>query len=247
MAAKIIHALSWGMKHPPHLSIPEIGVSEGRYGDLVFQIQTRKGPIAVSGHPHGRDGSAIWECRGSAAALIEQGLTDPAWLPGLPGNNKIRQSVLFSPDGAQLLHGNRRGRKIDGEIVTVIRESKNAFAVELPATPEQAARIVALHDSHRERESQAHGARMAEKEKQAYLAKQKQLPADDIRIQAGGMVSTGQSLAMRIIETSAYCLDPRVAEAIDEHFRQIQILINKAALKPKLAKVRDGNVIYLTR
>lgn len=228
---------------PPRVTIPDVGVAEGKYGQLIFTIGTHQGPISVES----RGATSRWRCRGTAAALIEQGLTDPVWLPGLHGNNKTRQSVLFGPDGPRLLHGNRKGRKLDGEIVTVIRESKNAFTAEIPATPEQATRIESLYDSWRERDRRDHGARMAEKERQAYLAKQKQLPAGDIRFQAGGMVATGQSLAMRVIETSAYCLDPRAVAAIDEHFRQIQALINGSALKPKLTKAGDGNVVYLNR
>lgn len=246
MAAENVTRTDVKLETVPQVTIPEIGVSEGRYGALVFQIQTRKGRIEVSSS-HCAGGGAIWECRGSAEALADLGLIKLAWLPGLPGNNKVRQTVLFGADGAQLVRGNRRGRKLDGEVVTVVRVNRDTFIAAIPATPEQAGRIAVQFDEWKARLSEANKDRMDNLARQSAISEQKKLLADDVRLQIGGIVGHAQSWIMAAIENSAYSIDPSTEAAIDEGFRQIQVLINRAVLKPKVAMVRDGNVIYLKR
>jgi hypothetical protein len=76
-------------------------------------------------------------------------LLRPEWCPGLPGNNKTHQQVLFDSDGPHLLVGNTRGKKQPGAHITVRRISARSFMVEVPATLDQQKRLEEFHERRR--------------------------------------------------------------------------------------------------
>ncbi len=115
----------------PRISIPK-DVAEGDYGSLAFKIETSNGTIDVSSW-----GGCKWQCRGTVSALEAGGFLRPDWCPGLPGNNKTRQTVLFETEGARLIYGNRAGKKMPAPFIVIKRESRNKFAVDVTATKEQ--------------------------------------------------------------------------------------------------------------
>lgn len=128
-----------GISSVPRIAVPDIGVTESRYGLPAFTVRTLFGPISVEASAYG---NGLWCCRGRAESLAAHGLLRPDWLPGLPGNNKVSQTVFFGDDGPELFRGNRRGgRKFDVEFITIKRGSSTTFVVEVPATAEQSQTI----------------------------------------------------------------------------------------------------------
>jgi len=124
------NVISWGIRLP-RVSIPK-DVAEGDYGRIVFKIETHNGTIDVSSW-----GTIKFECRGTVSALEAGGFLRPDWCPGLPGNNKTRQTVLFEAEGVRLIYGNRASKKLPAPFIVIKRESANKFAVEVPTTKEQ--------------------------------------------------------------------------------------------------------------
>lgn len=130
---------SWGM---PRIEMPADVTMDDR-GYIVFKLGTAEGPVHVRAY------WKIWECRGTVAALVAGGLLLPEWCPGLPGNNKTRQQVLFNSDGPRLPLGNTRGKKQQGARITVCRTSARSFMVEVPATLSQQKRLEEFQEKRR--------------------------------------------------------------------------------------------------
>lgn len=115
-------------------------------GFVVFVMNTAAGPVRVK---------AYWnefECRGKAHALIAAGLTRAEWFPGLPGNQKSRQRVIFDSTGPRLYAGRGGAQKETPPYITVCRYSSSTFAVEVPATPEQCKRLEVFHKQRADRD-----------------------------------------------------------------------------------------------
>lgn len=106
-----------------------------KWGYLTYLLQTSAGEIRVE------SGGYNFYCTGHADALIEQGLVKWEWLPGLPGNNKVSQRVVFGENGPRLIGGNLRGESIPEKLITIRRKSRNRYCVEVPTTPDQEAVI----------------------------------------------------------------------------------------------------------
>ncbi len=130
---------SWGM---PRIEMPADVTMDDR-GYIGFKLGTAEGPVHVRAY------WKTWECRGTVAALVAGGLLRPEWCPGLPGNNKTRQQVLFDSDGPRLLLGNTRGKKQQGAHITVCRISARSFMVEVLATFGQQKRLEEFHERRR--------------------------------------------------------------------------------------------------
>ena len=107
---------------------------EGDWGDISFKIKTSKGGIKVTSSGYKR---GIWKCRGDVPSLVAGGFIQPDWCPGLHGNNKTRQTVMFENDIPQLVYGNHRGTTLPHPNIVIIRVSKKKFEVEVLATKEQ--------------------------------------------------------------------------------------------------------------
>lgn len=116
----------------PKVPIPA-NIVESADGRISFKIQTHNGEIDVTGY--GR--RSKWKCTGNVSALVTAGFIRAEWCPGLPGNNKIRQTVLFEADGPRMVYGNRRGATMSAPFIVITRVSANKFVVEVPTTKEQ--------------------------------------------------------------------------------------------------------------
>lgn len=132
----------------PFIEIPPSAVA--RSGDKPwFVIDTTEGPIEVTGW------RGMLQCHGTQEALLARGLIAPAWLPGLPGNNRSRQTVVFDPAGPHLVLGNRRGARLDHPYLVVVRRSARTYTVELSVSPEQKAKLDAIHKQRLSEEREA--------------------------------------------------------------------------------------------
>ena len=80
----------------PTLTIPK-DFQLGKY-DFQFWIETPEGRVLVRAY---RD----FCCKGTAKALEAAGLIEASWLPGIPGNNATRQTVIFEEGVSRLRHG----------------------------------------------------------------------------------------------------------------------------------------------
>lgn len=122
----------------PFIEIPPSAVARSR-NEPWFVIDTTEGPIEVTGW------SGMLQCHGTLVALLARGLIAPSWLPGLPGNNRSRQTVVFDPAGPHLVLGNRRGARLDHPYLVVVRRSARTYTVELSVSPEQKAKLDEIH------------------------------------------------------------------------------------------------------
>jgi hypothetical protein len=77
-------------------------------------------------------------------ALAAYGLLHSEWLPGIPGNNKVRQAVEFDEDGPLLIIGNSSRVRPKGPRLTIVRETKGRYLVEMKGTEEDKNRVGAL-------------------------------------------------------------------------------------------------------
>lgn len=134
----------------PTIDIPsddELIFDEYRYG--CFDIETSAGPIHCK---------LTWwhiECTGSIQALSAYGLLRDEWMPGLPGNNKTRQAVLFTENGPALAIGRFSRNKYSAHFstLTVVLTGKR-ISIEFKNTPEHEARCDAIRESRRLREEE---------------------------------------------------------------------------------------------
>jgi hypothetical protein len=109
---------------------------EDAKGYFYFEIRTPKGTVKAFSY-RGDE----WECLGTVDALAAGGFLRPEWCPGLPGNNKTRQTVIFKDGRAWLIYGNRASSNLDLPHIVIKRASAKKFYVELPATKEQQERL----------------------------------------------------------------------------------------------------------
>lgn len=128
----------------PRISIPKDYAETD--GSITFKIKTYNGTIDISSR-----GRVKWECRGTVSALEAVGFLRADWCPGLPGNNKTRQTVLFEADGPQLVYGNRCGKIMASPFIVIERASTNNFIVEVRASEDQTELISQVHDKYWQR------------------------------------------------------------------------------------------------
>lgn len=133
----------------PSIEIPDdsqISFDERNWPSFV--IETSSGPITC--RPTCRPTWWNIECTGSAEALSAYGLFSPEWMPGLPGNNKTRQSVIFTEDGPALAIGrySRNQYSASAQYIVVVKHGKRAV-IEVPITPDQKEWLRAMRDKRR--------------------------------------------------------------------------------------------------
>lgn len=202
---------------------------------ILWAIQTPAGLIECCGWP--------WQigCTGTIEALAAKGLLIPEWVPGIPGNNKMRQSVVFDRDGPRLLIGNRKSSKIPGKTITVIRPSKHHYEVSLPTTDAQGKRIDALINAAR-----------AKTERQI-AHEQSPLPADDQSPSVELVHATLVAGANRALDAVRRHLDPFCGGKLskDSEARVLRLLdeLRRAFAEARMVPVvpeyqQDGNVVF---
>ena len=114
----------------PTVIIPQ-DYQQHKYGYPEFQVETAEGNITVIAYGH------TFECKGSVGALTEHGLIQPDWLPGIPGNNSTRQTVVFEEGIPRLLKGRPRGPRNTAPHIVIMRLSRCTYCVSVPTTKEQ--------------------------------------------------------------------------------------------------------------
>ena len=127
------HNVIGGCFKLPRIQVPKV-FEEDDWGAISFGIKTSKGVIKVTSSGCQR---GIWKCRGDIPSLVAGGFIQPDWCPGLHGNNKTRQTVVFKNDIPWLIYGNHRGTALPHPSIVIFRISKNKFEVEVLATKEQ--------------------------------------------------------------------------------------------------------------
>ncbi len=129
-----------------HLAFPEITIpneySDDRWGGVSFNLDSGVGNIRVTSSFY-RDG---FRCTGSLSALEAAGMLSPEWRPGVDGNNKSTQSVVYSKIGPILIFGNQRSNPIPFPHLRVIGKSETSLTVEIPATEKQ---LIFLHEQRK--------------------------------------------------------------------------------------------------
>lgn len=152
----------------PRISIPKDYAETD--DSITFKIKTHNGTIEVSSC-----GRCKWKCRGTVSALEAGGFLRADWCPGLPGNNKTRQTVLFAADGPQLVYGNRCGKIMASPFIVINRASTNKFIVEVRASEDQTELLSQVFDKYwqrrqenlqRAREIEKHAERRNSKEEE---------------------------------------------------------------------------------
>ncbi len=115
-----------------------------QYGRPLFTIETGSGPINCS------PWCSKFLCSGSVEALTAYGLLRQEWMPGIPGNNKTRQAVVFSESGPALAIGrfSRNQYSTSLPYLVVVRQGKKV-SVEIPRTSDQEKWLTATCDKRR--------------------------------------------------------------------------------------------------
>ncbi|WP_413439132.1 hypothetical protein ACFDAU_06240 [Sulfuriferula sp. GW1] len=226
----------------PRIALPNIGVTENELGHATFTIQTPFGPILVEGC------GSRWCCRGNAESLAAHGLLRLDWLPGLPGNNKVSQTVFFGDDGPELFHGNRRGRKFNADLITIKRASSTTFEVTMPATAEQSKSLKLIHKEYHERSLRKIAERRAQQEQDDLKRIQIQLATvsrQEIRDDIRWLVATCENIVADRLNCSAYRFDAAADRGIGEHFKQLLSWIDRGDLQDAELDDPGANVIRL--
>lgn len=111
---------------------PPEQVTSDEHGYRNFSIKTAKGTISV------QEWYREWRLRGTAEALEAFGAIHPEWLPGLAGNGKVLQKVVFAPDGRIVL-GVWKGTKPKLPHITIQKEGERSYSVYMPFNSEERA------------------------------------------------------------------------------------------------------------
>lgn len=211
----------------PSITIPDDWAFDGRYP--TFNIPTSAGNIGVE---------AVYRkfyCVGSPALLVAGGLIKQEWLPGLPGNNKISQRVVFGKNGPSLIGGNLRGTSIPEKLITIIRKSRHTYCVEVPTTPEQEAVIRKAIEDHEQETERA----KVEAELPKYSLK---TPA---RFREYCLIFA-DTCASFFLEHSEFQFSDDANILIENAFADLRnAIVNGEIVGEKTKYRRDGNVIYL--
>lgn len=200
----------------PVLTIPDIGVEEHGYA-LRFRIANLHGVIHVEGR-HDK-----WHCTGRAEALSGAGLIDMAWLPGMPGNNKVSQTVVFGDGVAAPYRGNPRGRNLN--CIRIMRAPGHRFEVEIPATPGQIGEECERHQRDEAIKADARNISPAE-------------ARDHIHCLIRGL----SGLAESYVRHAGLRLDPASERIFDQHIAILLGVIQSAGIE-RVPSEFTGNVV----
>lgn len=221
----------------PRITIPpEHQIND--YGGVLFQIETTAGTVSVD--------SFLWgfDCGGTAKALQAAGLVRSEWMPGWPGNNAIRQTVIFDSDGPQLMFGRWKGSRHNRyeNRVTITRRSRDKYLVTVPATQEQR-KYLKAQDEQREKARQE-----AEQRAEIEKARKEAEPQSVKEFREGkmgllGMLGSLVELMARSSERYSYTSEEqgRMRSAMADIRRVVAggVVIEKQECR------RVGNVLYL--
>lgn len=234
-SAEIV-AVPFGM---PRVEMP-LDAAMDDLGCIRFVLNTAAGPVYVKAYWY------VLECRGGAAALIAAGLTRAEWFPGLPGNQKTRQQVIFGSTGPRLLPGGSKGKKQTQPHITVCRYSSRTFSVEVPATPDQCERIEISFNQLQAREEKKRQAAYGKSIEEERIAEWNSKTQEDVRAELAQMASLlGRLLSIRLLDSRFRYVEEVMTE-VDRHLGAARQALLIGKMLPRLSQnKRAGNVVYL--
>lgn len=223
---------------PPATGFPSIAIPEDfqvdKDGHPTFKLESVRGDIQVFCSFHGL------ECAGSFEALAAYGLLMADWLPGIPGNNKLRQTVIFGDDGPRLVIGNRRGSKITSSYIVIVRKSARRYAVIVPLTTEQYKFIDEHYQEHARRKNE----KRMQRESQIYAYKP-QSPGE-VRHDCLRMFDTAMSVNNARLAESEFHYDQDSKDRINKAYGDLRrALAEGGIVQDASGLTREGNVVYL--
>lgn len=231
----------------PRLTIPDIGSIETEGGSIEFSIPTTAGQITVHGW-----GRRFWVCRGTVAALAECGLLCAEWLPGLPGNNKTRQTVMFTADGPKLRLGKKGGAPLGDDRITIGRISSQTYEVEVPMTAEQVARSEEANDRGTERLKQSRqDAEKLEQERFQRLREEQhrawamQRTPMELRLQMKGQIDMSEELLFDCLSGTRFRFSGDAERVIRDCYTRLRHLIGSGAMPNAAGERESSNVVQL--
>lgn len=224
----------------PRVNIPG-NADAGDHNRIRFTLNTAVDPVRVESW-----GTRHWDCRGTVAALVAAGLLRPEWCPGIPGNCKSRQAVLFDSTGPRLLVGGHKGRPLKEAHITVCRYSARTFSVEIPMTPVQAEQVEKLRNQWRaERDAKEEKDRWAEYEKKREQDR-RAMTQHAFRELAESMLTSCEGVLLTIQKESRFRYVDDVTTQVNQHLRAArQLLLTGRILLASPQYQRDGNVVFL--
>ena len=207
---------------------------------IHFTLNTAAAPVRVESW-----GTSHWVCRGTVAALVAAGLLRPEWCPGIPGNGKSRQAVLFDSTGPGLLVGGHKGRRLKEAHITVCRYSARAFSVEIPMTPEQVEQVEQLRNQWRAgRDAKEEKDRWAEYEKKREQGR-RAMTQHAFREMSESMLTTCEGVLLAVQKESRFRYADDVTAQVNQHLQAArQLLLTGKILPVSLEYQRDGNVVF---
>ena len=220
----------------PAVSIPK-DFQVDKWGGVTFDIQTIDGSIQIN------SGRLGLECKGTFAALAAHGLLQADWLPGIPGNNKISQRVIFDEDGPRLLNGNLRGTKISHSFIVIKRLSKQRYSVVIPQTDEQ-------NEFIKERAAEIKREKHARQEREFMKQVYGTTTLADVRNDPLLWANAVMNACFKHQNNGLFYYDQASMERIGKAYNELRCalvegVIAKRARTPEITQ--DGNVVYLNR
>jgi hypothetical protein len=212
----------------PVISIPEDFQCDGR--DFRFQISTPHGCVDVWAH---------WDfrCKGPAKALEAAGILDADWLPGIPGNNKCQQTVMFEEGGPRLRCG-RNNTHIKGPHITITRRSRTAYEVIIPATKDQSIFVRGEIERHK---------RKCQEEKHREALRYKPQSAGEFRQDCCRSFDVALSVTHKRMEEGGFVYTRETMGRINRAFIELRDALADGGIQARPCLQREGNVIFLGR
>lgn len=216
----------------PTLPPPEQITSDGV--TRKFSIRTEKGVVHVAKFHE-------WQLRGHPEALEAFGVIKLDWLPGLPGNMKTHQIVVFAPDGRALM-GAWPGKRPNLPSLSIEKASRTTFRVRLPLTSEERAEYEEFRRLQDERSGREHRARHKREDADARIAT---LPesSDEYRTLCFARVGVGMIKARAMLQGWGGF---RASDELLDEFDEAALRIRHVILKSRVLfdkRARDGLII----
>lgn len=219
----------------PRITIPPDRQTD-EFGRVRFQIETADGSVSVEAY--------LWSfyCRGSAKALQAAGIVRKEWLPGEPGNNAVKQTVTWGPDGPQLMLGRYWKIKRHERRVNITRVSRDKYQVTVPTTPEQKIYLNGIE------EQQTKARREAEQREARESVRKETEPqsAGAFRARKLKLLDMWESIAEVAVRTNGrYGYTSEAEGQIRAAAAELRRAIAEGAVIERQERVRVGNVLYL--
>lgn len=199
----------------PRIDVPE-NAKQADNGDIVFDIKTSAGDVSVSGFWR-------WSCKGTIESLLICRLIRPEWLPGIAGNNKVRQTVVFDDGGQAILLGPHRGKKTKEPHIIINRVSKSLYEVLVPPTKAQEPILTAV----REKEA----SKMRQRIFNNSVSRDRTMSKAEIKNECISLVNSCHRLIMARIESSKFRVDAGIERKLKDLVVNVSQCISESELR----------------